>query len=394
MADSLYIAWRYVRYHKIKTAILVASITLILFLPAGLDVLVRQSAAQLRDRATLTPLLVGAKGSELDLVLNTLYFESTPPSVIEMSETYRVRESEFALAIPMYVRFRAKGYPIVGTGLEYFEFRGLRLCDGRLFTLLGECVLGSGVADALQLSKGDGLMSSSENVFDIAGVYPLKMHVVGVLQPTGTPDDLAVFADVRTTWVIQGLGHGHQDLSKPDASSVVLKKDGNRVTANAAVLKYNEITPENARSFHFHGNTQDFPITAVLAVPHDEKARALLMGRYQADDDDAQIVRPSIVMDELLATVLRVRTFVMAGAALLGMATLLTIVLVFMLSLRLRKPELITMAKLGCSRLRICGIVGCEILLVIAVSVLCAGGLTIVTRQFATTAIRWFLLQS
>jgi putative ABC transport system permease protein len=261
-----------------------------------------------------------------------------------------------------------------------------------MFSMLGECVVGSGAAKSLQLTAGDTLMSSSENVFDIAGVYPLKMHVVGILRPTGTPDDQAVFVDVRTTWVIQGLGHGHQDLAGPEADSVILKKDGRRVTANAAVLNYNEITPENAGSFHFHGDIRQFPITAVMAVPDNEKARALLMGRYQADDDPAQIVRPSIVMDDLLATVLRVRSFVLAGAALLAIATLLTIVLVFMLSLRLRKPELRTMAKLGCSRRRIAGIVGCEILLVIAVSVLLAGGLTLVTRQFATTAIRWFLL--
>ncbi len=48
-------------------------------------------------------------------------------------------------------------------------------------------------------------MSSPESVFDITGVYPLKMNVVGILQPTGTPDDDAVFVDVKTAWVIGGL---------------------------------------------------------------------------------------------------------------------------------------------------------------------------------------------
>ncbi len=392
MIDSLYIAWRYVRYHKVKTAILVASITLMAFLPAALDVLVKQSALQLRDRATSTPLLIGARGSDLDLVLNTLYFESTPPAVTKMSESTRAGAAGFAQTIPMYVRFRAMGHPIVGTGYEYFDFRGMKLREGRRFALLGECVLGSAVAAVLQLSVGDTLLSTPESVFDIAGIYPLKMHVVGVLRPTGTPDDIGVFVDVRTTWVIQGLGHGHQDLSQPEADSVLLNKEGNRFTANAAVENYNEITAENVKSFHFHGDTAEFPLTAVLAIPRDEKSQALLMGRYQAADDPAQIVRPSVVMDELLATVLRVRTFVLAGALLLAIATCSTIVLVFLLSLRLRKPELTTMAKLGCSRVRIGGIVGCEILLVISLSAVLAGGLTLVTRHFATAAIRWFLL--
>ena len=71
MTGTLYLAWRYLVYHRVKTAILVTSITLIIYLPVGLDVLVSQSAAQLTARAEATPLLVGAKGSPLELVLST-----------------------------------------------------------------------------------------------------------------------------------------------------------------------------------------------------------------------------------------------------------------------------------------------------------------------------------
>ena len=75
MRDALYLAFRYLAYHKVKTAILVTSITLIVFLPVGLRVLVSQSEEQLTARAAATPLLVGAKGSPLELALNSLYFE-------------------------------------------------------------------------------------------------------------------------------------------------------------------------------------------------------------------------------------------------------------------------------------------------------------------------------
>ncbi len=57
MRDSLFLAWRYLAYHRIKTAILVTSITLIVFLPVGLRVLVRQSEHQLTARAEATPLI-------------------------------------------------------------------------------------------------------------------------------------------------------------------------------------------------------------------------------------------------------------------------------------------------------------------------------------------------
>ncbi len=74
MIDSLYIAWRYVSFNKAKTATLVACITLIAFLPVSLELLLDESERQLMSRAVSTPLVVGVKGSALDLVMNTLYF--------------------------------------------------------------------------------------------------------------------------------------------------------------------------------------------------------------------------------------------------------------------------------------------------------------------------------
>ena len=85
--------------------------------------------------------------------------------------------------------------------------------------MTGECVLGATAADAAGVGLEGHVYSSPETVFDLAGVYPLKMKVVGVLKPTGTPDDLAVFVDVKTTWIIEGLAHGHQDLSRASRPS-------------------------------------------------------------------------------------------------------------------------------------------------------------------------------
>ena len=79
MTGTLYLAWRYLLYNRVKTIILVGSITLILYLPVGLRVLVDQSAQQLTARARATPLVIGAKGSPLELVLNTLYFSEDRP---------------------------------------------------------------------------------------------------------------------------------------------------------------------------------------------------------------------------------------------------------------------------------------------------------------------------
>ncbi|MDH3978836.1 MAG: hypothetical protein OEU86_09980, partial [Gammaproteobacteria bacterium] len=80
MSDMLYLAWRYVSYHRWKTLILTFAITLVVFLPVTLNMLVERSAEQLMARAQSTPLLMGAQGSPLELALNSLYFEGGQPA--------------------------------------------------------------------------------------------------------------------------------------------------------------------------------------------------------------------------------------------------------------------------------------------------------------------------
>jgi putative ABC transport system permease protein len=203
MIDSLYLAWQYIRFNKFKTLILVASITLIAILPLALQVLLTESERQLLNRAESTPLLVGAKGSALDLAMNSLYFDDEVPELMTMDAAERIYDTDLALPIPLYVRFQARGLPIVGTSFDYFDFRKLTIADGHPLTMLGDCVLGAKAAAKLGIGPGDSLVSSPENLFDLAGVYPLKMKVAGVLAENHTADDLAIFVDIKTAWVIQ-----------------------------------------------------------------------------------------------------------------------------------------------------------------------------------------------
>ena len=393
MRDVLFLAWRYLAHNRIKTAVLVGSIMLIVYLPVALRVLVRQSAAELTARAEATPLLIGAKGSPLELALSSLYFESDTPELTTYAEAERIADTGLAQAIPLYVRFKVRAQPIVGTSIEYFEFRGLTFADGRAMATLGECVLGSRAAEVLGVSVGETVISSPESVFDIAGVYPLKMKVVGVLEPSYTADDVAVFVHLKTAWIVQGLVHGHQDMAAPESATGVLSREGDNIVANASVIQYTEITPENIDSFHFHGSTDSYPISAVIVAPHDQKSGTILMGRFESLDIPSQILQPTTVIDDLLGTIFTVQNFVVAGMLLVGLAALATAVLVFALSLRLRKREIETMAKIGGSKLRVAGVLVTEIAVVVLASVVLAGILTALTTRFASTAVRILLLQ-
>ena len=390
MTDVLYLAWRYLVYHRLKTVLLTTTVAVIVYLPAGLNLIASRSAAQLQARAAGTPLLVGAKGSPLELVLSSLYFSADVPPSLRYAQVARVNRTGLARGIPLNTRFRAGDWTIVGTSLEYFEFRQLSIDRGRQFGLLGECVIGADVAESRGADLGESLLSTPDRVFDIAGAYPLKMPVVGVLAPTGGPDDLAVFVDLRTTWVIEGLAHGHQDLTQPEAEAGILSTEDGKIIANASVVQYNEITPENVGTFHFHGDEAGFPMTGLIVVPADQKSSTLVEGRYLGDES-VQMLRPSRVMAELLGTVLTIRRFLMFAVLLLGSATVATIVLVFALSLQLRRREMDTMIKIGGTRSRLVSLVAVEILGVLLAGVTVAGSLTLMTSWLASSATRWLV---
>ena len=391
MLDSFYLAWQYLPYNKLKTAILIACITIISALPLSLNLFLKASEKQLTGRAKNTPLLIGNQGSELDLAISSLYFTSQSPAPIAMADLEEVRESKLAQPIPLYLQFQARNHPIIGTTVEYFPFRNLTLRQGRYFNLLGDCVLGATVARRLNLKPGDSLISSPDTLFALGGIYPLKMKVVGILAKTNTADDDAIFTDIKTTWIIQGLGHGHLNLTQSGTPDLILKRDAGKITANAKLRQYNEITPENIGSFHFHGEQLTFPITAIIAIPLDQKSEALLRGRYQSDRIDRQILKPTAVVEELLVEIFKIRNLLNIIFALVILATSIAIILIFNLSLRLRQDEIQTSFKLGCSRAMIARLIAAEVLIILAISFsltsLIVAGLSTFKQQITRTLI-------
>ena len=168
------------------------------------------------------------------------------------------------------------------------------------------------------------------------------------------------------------------------------RSDGN-VTATPKLIQYTEISPENVDSFHFHGSPADYPITAIIAVPHDEKAGAILRGRYiraGAEPETQQILVPGTVIEGLLANIFRIKNVLDAVIMVVGIATVLALILVFALSLRLRQGEIRTIFKLGCSRSTIARLLGAEIVIIMGASALLTGLLLAVVGRFDEPLVR------
>ena len=373
MSGPFKLACQYILFHKYKSLILIASVFLTAILPIAIKILLSQFNEKIVSRADNTPAVIGAKGSSLDLSLNAIYFKSGSVDPIPFGELANLRDQGSAKAIPIHAMFTARDYSVVGTSLDYFSFRGLNLREGSQFTTLGDCVLGSKVADALGTSVGEYIISDRDNVLDLAGQTPLRLNVVGILNDSRSPDDWAIFVDVKTTWIIQGLGHGHQDLSNEDEESgKILSKTEDKIVASAGVAAYIEVTPNNIESFHFHGDADEFPLTSIIAVSQDVKSETILEGQYSGDTD-VQFTKPSDDVRELMSLVFRVKQFFDANAILIAISTALLLLLVVLLSLRLRKREMETMFKLGCSKSTIIQLQLAEMLIIFVAAAILLG---------------------
>ena len=384
--NALYLAFAYLRYHWARSLILTLVAALILFVPIATQILLSSSERALVARGEATPLLLGSRGSQLDLTMAALYFSDERPDPVPMREVEAVWDSGLAIPIPVHTAFSSNGFRIVGTTLDYFEFRTLMPAAGRGLSLLGDAVIGADVAATLGKGVGDTLVSSPENLFDLDGVYPLEMPIVGVLAPTNSPDDQAIFVDIKTAWVIQGIGHGHEDVVTADEVAA-----GSAAVANAAVVQYQRITPDNLDSFHFHGSQDDFPPSAVILVPNDTRSATILRGRYLDTEGPPQLVEPAGVIQGLVDRIFRIKALLDVVTAIIAIAALAAIGLAVFLSYRLRAREIATAGKLGARRGMVLRLLSAETFTLLLISAcIAAVGALIVSRN-AEVWVGWLL---
>lgn len=373
--NALYLALANLRFHWARTLILIVAAALVMAVPVLTRSLLAQGEAALSARAEATPLLLGTRGSRLDLVMAGAYFTEDLPEPTTMATSEAIWDGGLGIPVPLHTEFTADGNRIVGTTLDYFELRALDVAEGRSFAVLGEAVLGSAAAARLEAGVGGTILSDPENLFDLDGAYPLEMSVAGVLAPTGTPDDDAVFVDIKTAWVIAGIGHGHDDI---------IQEGEDAAAAAARVVQFARITDANIDSFHFHGDPAGYPVTAVMVAPFDDRSATILRGRYLDAEGPVQAVVPQDVIAALVARLLRIASLIDAVTVVVGVAAGLALGLALFLSWRLRAPEMRTAFALGAGRGTIARLALAEVALVLLGAALLALPLVIALQSNAS----------
>jgi len=274
-----------------------------------------QLSKQLARDAQGIDLVVGAKGSPLQLILSALYHVDVPTGNVPVASVDQLRRNRLvAQVIPVSLGDNFHGFRIVGTEPALIEHYGARLAAGALWTAPMQAVIGSEVARVTKLAVG-GALSGTHGLAQGGAVHEeSRYEVVGVLAPTGTVLDRLVLADKASVWRV------HESDPADDAERRTLEEE-REVTA--LLVRYAS------------------PLAAAI-VPRQVNAESRLMAASPANE----LARLFAVMGVGIDTM---RVF---GGVLIA-SSLLALFVTLYNALEERRYDIAIMRLLGASRARV-----------------------------------------
>lgn len=165
-----------------------------------------QAGAQLERTTKGIDLVVGAKGSPLQLILCNVFHLDYPTGNIRLVDAERIARHRLVKAsLPLALGDSWNGYRIVGSTQGYREWYELELKEGQWWSAPMEVVIGADVAAKAGLSVGS-TFSSAHGLTEEGEVHgEVSYKVTGILQPTGTRQDQLILTGIRSLWRVHHL---------------------------------------------------------------------------------------------------------------------------------------------------------------------------------------------
>nr|WP_256534288.1 FtsX-like permease family protein [Lewinella sp. JB7] len=311
-------------------------------------------------------LVVGAKGSPLQLMMSSMYHISSPTGNVPVAGVkpfLNPAHPYIEIAVPLSLGDSYRGRRIVGTRQAFLDLYQAELAQGEMWTQPMEVVAGATAARELGLKIGDSFRSSHGLIEDddLTHRDAPEFWVTGILKPSGTVADLILLTPAESLWAVHDT-HSHEGEEHG-------KEHVYDVTAPL-------------------GDYADRSITSVLIRFRGNSITALNMQRSINENTEMQAVTPTIQLAELYATmgqgekILRQLGYVVVGVSVLS------IFIGLYSSLDRRRGELALLRSLGAGPPKLFGLLVLEgTVTAVAGAVLgllvSHAGLAIIARYFA-----------
>ncbi|WP_029074165.1 FtsX-like permease family protein [Kaistia adipata] len=320
----------------------------------------RLGSARAADRFDL---VVGAAGSETQLVLSSIFLQPSPLPLVPGKVLHDLaRDPRVAWAAPVGFGDNVDGYPLVGTTAALIDGAGGGLAEGRAFATRAEAVVGSAVPFRLdhELKPMHGLAGEGGHTHD-----EIAYRVVGRMAPTGTPWDRAILVPIEAVWGVHGMGaHADQDHSA-----------GGEGAHDGRDPAHDHDHAEDLAAAALGGpwSAEAPGVPAILVKPKTFADAYKLRGEYRSGATLA--VFPGEVLTALYATLGDAKAVL--GAVAIGAQALVAaaILLVTVVHVSQRRRQIGALRALGAPRLALFGIVWTELFLLVGGGILIGIGL-------------------
>lgn len=307
---------------------------LLMSLGIGIISLLLLAGKQIEEKFTRNvagiDMVIGAKGSPLQLILSSIYQIDAPTGNISMEEANRLTRSPLVKSvIPLSMGDSYQGYRIVGSNQKYLDHFEAQFADGKSFKQAMEIVLGAKVAKNLGLKVGDSF--ASQHGFNEEGDAhkEKKFRVVGVLKTTNSVLDQIMITPLESVWAVH-------ESHEPE-------EEGKGVNA----LKLLDENPSSDTH-----NQQDQQITSML-VKFRNPAMGMMMARSINLNSTMQTAMPAIEINRLFALM----GFGIDALKLIALVIIivsgLSVFVSLYNSLKERKYEMALMLSMGASRTKL-----------------------------------------
>ncbi len=339
--NTIQLSWK-----NLKNKPLNLLLNLVLFaLGIGLIVLLlllnHQLDDQLRRNQAGVNMVIGAKGSPLQLVLSSLYHIDSPTGNIPISKAkpfMRPGHPLIKTAIPLALGDSYQGYRIIGTSLEILPFYGASVTTGNEWSKPYEVVIGSAVSKNLALKPGDRFQSSHGFVLDDNLVHDdaEAFVVTGILGQTGSVIDQLILTSPQSIWSVHEDHNAGEDAEEHPAAGP------------DSLHHHHTGEPEiNEKPLYEY---EDQEITSLLIQFKNTNAQTLSLPRNINENTDLMAANPAYELDRLYSLMGSGERTLRAVAIIILIVSALSIFISLYASLKERRYELALMRVMGASR--------------------------------------------
>lgn len=167
-------------------------------------------------------LVVGAKGSPLQIILASIFHIDFPTGNISLEDADKLTKNRLIKsAIPLSLGDSYQGYRIVGTSGAYAELYGAELIEGEWFEVEMTATVGASVAKSLGISIGDELKSAHGLAEGAGGHEDHPFQVVGVMKQTGSVVDQLILVSIQSVWEVHAAHEEHEHDEGSDMHDIV-----------------------------------------------------------------------------------------------------------------------------------------------------------------------------